>query len=234
MVSGLVSCGRIDFEDADWLSGIDDTAPAGEDVSTDTSAGNNLFYSGPTITVPIAAADGERFIYGDSNALGIQGRWYSYQDDLSTLTMSNSVSGFFYLSGEVAPGEPAQYRYVGMGMGLCYDPETAYYPIGSCPWAPILAQQVVGFAFDFNGTYAESGGAVLIFISNSTGNSLHWDIPATGHHEVLFSDMRIAQPNVPLTASDIDRVQFQLGNQTAAAVPYDFFAGNFEILIRAQ
>ena len=232
------ACGRVDFEDVDWRDSAGNIGQGNADSNAmdagvaDAGSVDNLLYVGPVVRVPIAAPDGTRFIDQASNELGVQGNWYFYNDNVSTTNLSNSINGFFYISGEVAPGALDEYMYIGMGMGLCFAPEGNYYPIGTCPFAPNLSARIVGVAFDVNGTSPDSGALELMFISTSTGASLHWRIPSAGYYEVLFSDMNLRAGAASFSIGELDRMQFQLGNQTADVVPYDFFVGNMAILIR--
>ncbi|MBN2525191.1 MAG: hypothetical protein JXR76_02275 [Deltaproteobacteria bacterium] len=237
------ACGRISFEDGDTShefvgdgdTDADSWVTTPTDTETeDTAPDNTLHYSGPTEAISIAPPDGERFIDSAGNSAGVQGIFYAYSDDTSSIAVSNSAGGFFYLSGQVAAAPPNEYMYIGMGTGLCFDTNDTYYPIGNCPFAPQLADQMVGISFEMTGTYPLFGVLEITFICTSTGNMLYWRIPATGEHEVLFSDMQVRQPNIPFTAGDIDRVQFQLSNTTQPPISYDFFLGNFKILMRAD
>lgn len=210
------------------------TGPQTTDSDTVFYDPADMFYSGPVERVPLFAPEGERFIASDSNALGVQGRWFNYFGENSTTFMSGYQNDGFSINGEVASAAQTGYAYIGMGMGWCFEPGTGAHPLQDCPVTTGLQDLIVGFSFEVSGTYPTDGSLELIVLTSDSPNMLFWDIGPPGSYEILFSEMNIRMSDTPLTVGQFDRIQFQLGHHADAVIGYDFHVANLAVLRRPE
>ena len=217
--------------DSDTPVDSDMVTDTGTIIDTGTATDTGVLYDANTIIatrVPIPVRENSVYYDRTENLLGLQGVWYSYTDDVSTITLANAVDDTLCVSGTVNGGPDWSYFYTGLGFYICqgYNPTTTY-SIQTCPWSPYLMDRVIGISFEVSGTFPGSGTLALMFMSASG----RWTIPAAGRHDVLFTDVSPYDTDSVFTPESTTLIQFQLGNTQNSVIPFDFCIGNVEILL---
>ncbi|MBN2343780.1 MAG: hypothetical protein JXR45_19945 [Deltaproteobacteria bacterium] len=212
------------------------TEPA-ESTNTDGDSDSDaplLFYRMDYMS---AAAAGETYVWIEaaSNSLGLRGLWYAYFDDVSTAEHYSDGNGGVCGRGEIVPSDTENWRYAGLGFSLCssgWDEDPAYesFTLAECPYVENLADRLVGISFEVTGTLPEE--LWLCFTQEGLRYPFVTAVSTMERRDYFFVDGE-PHPNetTPLSVPDVTAFQFEMWNETAAPIAFDFCITGVQLLV---
>ena len=234
------------------VAGSGNLAGSGQTAGTSSSAGSSSAgATGSVEGVPITPADG--WVDGASNALGIEGAFYSYADTTSSVGLVGTFTGpTGCISGTaaqvmdpctvVAPATDCFGTYWGAAMGLNLhqpkDPAT-----GKGVETPLAydASMLKGFAFEVTGDMVPGSKDLRFKVEDASGE---FCTPVskkvlTGTNTVLFTellskcwDTSTAQPNADTVKSGLLKIAWAVVTRKDAAIPFNFCVSNIRALMK--
>ena len=194
----------------------------------------------PFTVINKGTADETCWIPSGANAMKIQGIWYSYKDEKSTLNVAFRADNVICVEGRVI--EPVNGDYgtnfgVKIGFDLCsVQDQSIINTLSGCTWSPNLNKRFAGIGFEIYGTLPPVEARVQFweqFSENTpSGDSPYVPINTQGNHLIRIEEASIeydpAAP--PLNIDEVQAVYFYLPTSQGTSYDYKFCITNLRAL----
>ncbi len=234
--------------DEDTLSDEETDTGSDTDQATDLTTDTETAIDYPPVkVVPLpftvinkGTTDETCWIPSGANAMKIQGIWYSYKDEKSTLNVPFRADNVICVEGRVI--EPVNGDYaanfgVKIGFDLCsVQDQSVINTLSGCTWSPNLNKRFAGIGFEIYGTLPPVEARVQFweqFSENTaSGDSPYVPISTQGNHLIRIEDASIEYDPIapPLNIDEVQAVYFYLPTSQGTSYDYKFCITNLRAL----
>ncbi len=242
------------------LSSCDDDPVRAGSTDGDTDADTDTDVDGDSDSDADAVGEGipmmpstDGWIEDQDNPLGMQGAWYSFASEGSTITPKEGdqfVNDGIKLhtegtAAQVMNEDYSTYYGAAIGFDVCApdDEERTSqgldrdfkYTLGNCPYNENLASVFQGISFNVDGTW-ESSELRVTFREQNRDESAYVEVLSAGPVTALASDAQVFySPSKPGTdVSKIESIHFHIPTNTTSATPFKFDISNVKIIASAK
>jgi endoglucanase len=174
-----------------------------------------------------------------TSSLGIQGAWSTAASLDSSIAVESDGSAVCLsgATGQALNRDYTTYWGTKATLGLCQSsatdlPPDTTYTLGTCPWAPGLAEQVVGVRLTID---VPTDGSLprelrVVFRQQGRNPSPYVTVPGAGTVVALFADAMLPNDSTPVDPGAVDAIELYEASSRLKLWPFDFCVTSLEVL----